>query len=512
MKSYISAFLVAAVLNGLATPLMRKLALRLGAVAHPGGRNIHRQSVPRLGGVPIGLATLVPVVALLFVRHSVVAQAVSEDALKVIGVVVGGVAMCALGAVDDLRGMRALHKLIAQVGVGALAFACGLRIESVFLPIVGGLSMGPLALPITVFWFVGVINAINLIDGLDGLAAGVVFFAGVTNFTVAAIISQDAFTAVLLASMLGAVLAFLFYNSNPARIFMGDSGSYFLGFLLAATSLSGGAPKVSTAVALAVPVLALGVPIFDTLFAMVRRILERRSPFAADRRHIHHRLLDLGLTQHRAVLILYGATVGLTGFAIALALDRSWDIGVALVIGSIALIGIIRFFSGRREHAWSNDAVVMRNAMPELSRRLAIATSHDDMLFALRSFCEKARLDFVEIIGADGEPAFRWPERHALQERSRSVTAVYPMGVESAARASLRLGWRNDGGDVALETSVLLQVVTDLLAWHFARLESELGPERARALPTAPPVQPSIAPESDPDVAPASVRPVHESA
>src|SRR5690606_22890845 len=143
-----------------------------------------------------------------------------------------------------------------------------------------------------------------LIDGLDGLAAGVVFFAGVTNFVVA-YISGSVMTALIMAAMLGSVLGFLIYNFNPARIFMGDSGSYLLGYVLAVTALAGASQKASTAVALLVPIVALGVPIFDTLFTIVRRFLERRPIFSPDRGHVHHRLLDLGLTHRRAVVILY---------------------------------------------------------------------------------------------------------------------------------------------------------------------------------------------------------------
>src|SRR5262249_3320778 len=154
-------------------------------------------------------------------------------------------------------GVRAMHKLFVQLAVAVIAFACGFRIEAVSLPLLGDLSMGIFALPVTALWIVGIVNAVNLIDGLDGLAAGVVFFAALTNFVVASIYGS-VLPAVLMAAMLGAVVGFLFYNFNPARIFMGDSGSYFLGYVLATMSLFGSLQKTSTAVSLLVPVLALG--------------------------------------------------------------------------------------------------------------------------------------------------------------------------------------------------------------------------------------------------------------
>src|SRR5262249_52489320 len=159
------------------------------------------------------------------------------------------------------------------------------------------------SLPITVLWITGIVNAINLIDGLDGLAAGIVFFAGLTNFVVA-YMHGALMVALFMSAMLGATAGFLFHNFNPARIFMGDSGSYFLGYVIATSSLLGSMQPTSTTVALLVPMLALGVPIFDTLFAIVRRFLERRPLFSPDRGHIHHRLVDMGITHRRAVLIL----------------------------------------------------------------------------------------------------------------------------------------------------------------------------------------------------------------
>jgi UDP-GlcNAc:undecaprenyl-phosphate GlcNAc-1-phosphate transferase len=506
MKSYIVAFVAAALLSAALIPFVRRFAMRVGAVSHPGGRNVHRQSVPRLGGVPICIAFLAPVVGLFFFPESVVGRAVITDIGKVLGVAAGGVFMCAVGAYDDARGVRAAYKLLAQIGVACFAFACGFRIDGVALPWIETIPTGVLALPVTVLWFVGVINAINLIDGLDGLAGGVVFFAGVTNFTVAAFIMNELFTALLLASMLGATLAFLFHNSNPARIFMGDSGSYFLGFMLAATSLSGGAPKTSTAVALLVPVLALGVPIFDTLFAMTRRLIERRPLFSPDRGHIHHRLLDLGLTHQRAVLILYGLTLVLTVGAIAISLGRSWDTGAAMLIGSVALVALIRVFSGirRRELAWSQSGRRLRAALPGLPLALEGARSEDELYEALGRFAESVRFDFVELAaiapGTDApRPTFVWPEGQPPRGGFH-VTVSFFLGDEACARGTVRFGWTTDDGDREPEVEVLLVIVADVLERQLARLGSPLAP-----LPGSLPAPRVPRPAREPE-APLSVR------
>ena len=332
MRAFVFAFIVAAVSTALLTPLVRRLALRVGAVSNPGGRNVNERSVPRLGGIAIAVGFLVPLAA-LSLTESVVAETLRSEWRKVAGLLAGALLLVGVGVLDDTRRMRAVHKLLAQVAAASLAYAAGYHIESVALPLLGSMSMGVFALPVTVLWIVGVVNALNLIDGLDGLAGGIAFFAGVTNFVVASV-SKDVFQGAVMATMLGSVLGFLIFNFNPARIFMGDSGSYFLGFVLGTTSLVGSTQKTSTAVAILVPVLALGVPIFDTLFTMLRRFLERRPIFSPDRGHIHHRLLDMGITHRRAVLILYGVSFALTVAAIGVSLGRSWEVGVAILLAS----------------------------------------------------------------------------------------------------------------------------------------------------------------------------------
>lgn len=342
MTSFLAAFGVAMLVSVLLTPLVARLGLKLGVVSHPGGRNIHDKPTPRVGGVAIGLAFFAPLVALFFVDSSV-ATTFRSETRRAVGLFVGGALICGVGFYDDARGLRALYKLYAQVVVAAIAFACGFRIEAVLLPFVGEISMGIFAAPVTMLWIVGLINAVNLIDGLDGLAAGVVFFAAVTNFFVAWMTSSI-FVCLLMAATGGAVFGFYFYNKNPARVFMGDSGSYFLGYVLAVTSLTGASQKASTTVALIAPIVALGVPIFDTLFAMVRRILERRPVFSPDRGHIHHRLLDMGITHRRAVYIIYGFSVACAGLAIVISLGRSWAVGLALLGATIAVVFFVMFF------------------------------------------------------------------------------------------------------------------------------------------------------------------------
>jgi UDP-GlcNAc:undecaprenyl-phosphate GlcNAc-1-phosphate transferase len=390
--------------------------------------------------------------------------------------------------------VRALYKLYAQLAVGVLAWACGFRIDAVRLPVLGELPMGVFGLPITVLWIVGITNAVNLIDGLDGLAAGVVFFAGVTNFIVAATIGS-AFSALVMAAMLGAVLSFLFYNFNPARIFMGDSGSYLLGFVLAATSLVGATGKATTAVSLLVPVVALGLPIFDTLFAMVRRALERRPLFSPDRGHIHHRLIDLGLTHRRAVLILYGVSIVLTIAAIAIYLGRSWQVGVALLIATVVMVGLVRFvgvfsysmFARRqRSRMRSRDTELMRRVIPGMAARFARTNDERELFDELVAVATEAELAAIELrrrdAPAEAEPVLRWSDRRS-DARRVVATMSYPLGTDALSRSELEISSVNECEDDQLppQTEILLQVLADLVAENLLRLGSEHAPRISHA-------------------------------
>jgi UDP-GlcNAc:undecaprenyl-phosphate GlcNAc-1-phosphate transferase len=490
VKSALSALLLAIAVVAALTPLVRWLALRLGAVAPPGGRHVHERSIPRLGGIAMVVAFFAPLLILWRV-DALTAAVLDQESLRLVGLVGGGLAMSAVGVIDDTRGLRALHKLLAQIAVALFAFRCGFSIHTVYVPFVGDLAMGVFAAPITVLWIVGVVNAVNLIDGLDGLAAGVVFFAAVTNLLVAWL-GGAVFIALLSATTAGAVLGFLFYNFNPARIFMGDSGSYFLGFVLAVTSLI--SQKASTAVSLLVPVVALGVPIIDTLFAMVRRILERRPVFSPDRGHIHHRLLDMGITHRRAVLIIYGFSVAFTAAALGISIGRSWQVGAAMVGATAVLIGLVRFVgyldvallrSRQKARIRTRDAEMLRHALPRLPQRFAAARYEEELLEMLAGFAEEADLGFVEMLAGDGI-AYRWSSQKgallgfdATSSSSRlrdQVTARFPIGRDGRARAEICFGWASPDSQVSPESDILLQVATDVLETHLARLRSRLAP------------------------------------
>ena len=305
----------AALVTGLiVTPVVRGFAQHRGLLDQPGERKVHAVAIPRLGGVAMAIAIAAAIGG---------ATLADPDLGSTLGLrpnrapaILAGVALLlVVGIVDDVRGMRALVKLVFQVAAAILAWWLGLSVERLFLPW-GIVDLGPLALPLTVAWIVGVINAINLIDGLDGLAAGVVLTVLGAFGLLAAADGVDP-TLFIVAATIGAAVGFLAYNLHPATIIMGDTGSMVLGFVVAAVAISltqdGATPQAPW-----VPIIALGVPIIDTIWAVVRRTARGEPFFVADRGHIHHQLLRLGLSQRDAMLSLTALSGGLAMIAVLL--------------------------------------------------------------------------------------------------------------------------------------------------------------------------------------------------
>jgi len=330
VTAYSIAFLAALALALIATPLVVIFARWVGAVDGAGAssRKIHQTPTPRLGGLAIVVAFYAPLVGLFFV-DSYVGSLFAKDTGLALGLLLGGAAITGLGVYDDIFGANAPQKFAVQFAIAAALYAVGFRIELVSIPFAASIEIGFLSPLITCVWIVGIINAVNLIDGLDGLASGIAFLAAATTLVVA-LVGNQILMALFMACLSGALLGFLVYNFNPARIFMGDTGSMFLGFVLAVTTVQTSTKSQAT-VALLVPMLALGLPIMDTTLAMGRRLITGRSMFSADRGHLHHRLLDRGLSHRQAVLVLYGISVALCGSALIIVFTNK----VALVGGAL---------------------------------------------------------------------------------------------------------------------------------------------------------------------------------
>ncbi len=337
MRTSAVAFVLACLVSALLTPLVRRFALKHRLFDdHISARKVHGRPIPRIGGLAIAAGFFAPLLGLLFEASDVGSTFYARSQLAA-AFLVGGGAIAALGLYDDIRGSGAGVKFLFQFGVAGALYFAGFRIDVLSLPFIGTVALGPLSLIFTVLWIVGVVNAMNLIDGLDGLAAGVGLFGVATSFVLAAT-RGDPIMMLFMAALGGALVGFLFYNFNPASIFMGDTGSMFLGYVLAVGAIQT-SQKSSTAVAILVPMVALGIPIADTMLAMLRRAIHRRPMFSADRGHIHHKLLDLGLSQKQAVLILYGASILLGGTALLLTVTTSLQ--SALLLIGMALLGFV---------------------------------------------------------------------------------------------------------------------------------------------------------------------------
>lgn len=308
---------VAAGVTLLATPLARSMGARWGIVARSGARHVHRGVVPRIGGVGM-FAGLVAAVAARWIGEAFLGwqpalTAAHSPAAAVLG---GTVAMFAVGLVDDVVDLSASKKFIGQILAACVTVAGGVRIEFFSSPFGGQVVMlGVLSIPITLLWLVSFANIVNLIDGLDGLAAGVSAIAATSLFFLA-MESNQSLAAVLAVALVGVCVGFLRYNFHPASVFMGDSGSLMLGFLLACISLTGVMKSVA-AIALVVPILVVGVPVFDTFSAIVRRKRLGRPIGEADRGHVHHRLLARGFSHRQTVLVIYlwSAALAVGGYA-----------------------------------------------------------------------------------------------------------------------------------------------------------------------------------------------------
>ncbi len=321
------------------TPIVIKLCFKYNIVDIPkDSRRVHSKPMPRIGGVAIVSSMLIGFLIYYLVTKDIPSIALNE---KFIGYIAGGLVIAAMGLIDDLFNLRARYKFVFQLVASIIVYCFGVSITGVKIPFfhsnVIELSWW-LDLPLTMIWVIGVTNALNLIDGLDGLAAGITAISATSLLIIFVSTSASLEAIIISAVLVGAVLGFLPYNFNPAKTFMGDVSSNFLGFTMACVSIMGFA-KGYTMLAIIAPVLALGIPIFDTIFAMVRRFLKGQPMLKPDGAHIHHRLIKRGFSQRQAVLILYTITTILCMISVLIVSADIWK----LLLLILALICFVTF-------------------------------------------------------------------------------------------------------------------------------------------------------------------------
>jgi UDP-GlcNAc:undecaprenyl-phosphate/decaprenyl-phosphate GlcNAc-1-phosphate transferase len=292
ITNLVIAFFISLLASFFLTYPIKKLAIKIGAVDVPNHRKIHRVVKPRLGGLSIYIATILGLLY-LFPNDSVL-----------LPIAIGSIIVVITGIVDDIYQIRPLIKLSGQLLAAIMLISAGLVIEKITLPFIGLVELGIFAIPITILWIVGVTNAINLIDGLDGLASGVSTIA-LTSILIMAFIDQRLLVVYICVVLIGSNLGFLYHNFYPAKIYMGDTGSNFLGYSIAVISMLGLFKNIAL-FSFIIPIVILAVPIFDTIYAIIRRIRNKENIMMADKKHIHYQLLEAGFSHRSTVLIIYG--------------------------------------------------------------------------------------------------------------------------------------------------------------------------------------------------------------
>jgi UDP-GlcNAc:undecaprenyl-phosphate/decaprenyl-phosphate GlcNAc-1-phosphate transferase len=326
MQIYLLAFFIALALSYFITPHVKNIAIIAGAMDKPDARKVHTRPVPRMGGLAIYLGFVLAVLACVYVNK------------EIFGLLLGGTVILIVGIVDDMKQLSPKVKLLGQIVAALVLVVFNIRIEWLTNPFGDMIYLHYWSVPLTVLWVVSLTNTINLIDGLDGLAAGVSTIASLTILLVA--LQQNFWlVAILTAALAGGALGFLQHNFSPAKIFMGDTGSMFLGFMLAAIAIFG-AVKSAATIALIIPIVALGLPIMDTAFAIIRRYSSGRPIFKPDKGHLHHRLLAMGLSQKQVVLLMYVISVCLGVSAIMLnEVNKGYGFFIVLFLVGAAFLG-----------------------------------------------------------------------------------------------------------------------------------------------------------------------------
>jgi len=495
VKTYVAVYFGAALIAMILTPILSRIAKARGIVDAPGVRKVHDRPIPRIGGLAILVATLSLVLGVLWL-HNTVGAAFRQIRTHVLALLGAAVIMGLMGLVDDVRGLPARVKLAVQVLAAVAVCAFGIRIDEIGNGGIVSIKFGWLSWPVTVIWIVGITNAVNFIDGLDGLASGIAAMAcgAIALFS---LWSGQVVMAVLALALLGSLTGFLFFNFNPAKVFLGDGGTYFVGFTIAAASVLC-AQKTAALVGLTLPVLALGVPIMDMLFSILRRVLERRSIMSADRQHIHHRLLRMGLRQRHVVLLIYLVTLLTAGIGTCMLIAGKAApvlalLGLGILLIVFRLVGAVRLRESIRimyrnlvnarearqdRQRFENAQLMMREAPSFDARWKAVCTMAEDMGF------EQVRLTSPS--GRAAALNLLWRRASQDEPHARLVSVTIPLTLPNRSEsARLAVTFKPNGSLEAAGTRVAL--FGRLIDENFPKAEvAEDGGDEVNSLPLFP--------------------------
>jgi UDP-GlcNAc:undecaprenyl-phosphate/decaprenyl-phosphate GlcNAc-1-phosphate transferase len=487
---YLGIFAASVLFSFVLTRCVRNLAMARGWVAGPGTeRHLHSQPLPRLGGVAIVLAFLLTmgIAGIVSWWYPRLSFGLSPKALLTI--LVPGLLIFLLGLYDDLHPVGPYLKFSVEVIAGVMLFAGGLRILDVPVLFEHHLSWF-VGLPLTIMWVLGITNAFNLIDGLDGLAAGSAFFSTFVVFAVA-LISHTSLVSMATLILAGAILGFLRFNFNPATIFLGDCGSLFIGFMLSALALQG-MQKSPTIIAVAIPVVSFGLPILETAISVVRRLISGRPVFTGDREHIHHKLLQQGLSHRQVVVILYAVSAVFAMLSLFLLWPTGSTVGLVLAVVGIGVwlglqhLNYLEFGELRRVAQRTLDQrlifvnnLAIRRAVEELKvtsdfqqlcRILEAAFGSNDFdafeLRLLRPAGELAQVRGLQIVSED-KPHFRWKKQ--ASHFNKETVPAWNLTLDLIASNNRRRGWLTVyrvyvRGDLQLDVNLLTSLLPVALA------------------------------------------------
>lgn len=462
---HFSYFAVALLLAAVAVPLMRPLAFRLDAVDTGKGRRAHTGVIPRLGGFGIFIAFMAPMI------FSLTRGTWDDFHDRMTGILIASAVVFCMGACDDLKGATIRNKLVAEILAGLIIFVWGIRITIITNPFGGAISLGMLSLPVTVLWVIVITNAVNLIDGLDGLAAGTGILI---SLTMVALSGSDMHMQLAYVILAGSLAGFLLYNFPPASIFMGDSGSLFIGFFLAAMSILS-SHKATAMATIMVPIIAFSLPLMDMFYAVIRRYYRGIPLGEADREHIHHKLLERGLSKKAVLFLLYGFNISIMA-AVLLLVRRQRDIDfIGLVLlglvaaGGLRLLGYVQFIPFFRDLRRNYDLSRRRKyycyQITRFRNAAARARDLDELSGLLRELMASYRFDHVEIFlhnPGSGKPFFSYGEVTAEQQR-RPMLLSFPImaGEEEVGYVHMS---KKTGDDYLLCTAALAEAISEEVA------------------------------------------------
>ncbi len=476
MRSYLTVFILALLLGLLLSPAVARLGRRMGALD-----TTRDPPIPRSGGLGVAAAATLALLALALVFEP--SRNLLRGSLAELGPLYGGgLVILLLGVVDDVRRLKAAPKFAVEVGVAAALYLLGVRAGTVWLP-TGIVSLGPAAgMLFTIFWIVLITNAFNLLDGIDGAAAGAAVFALLALFVTSHSLGHS-MAAICAAAVAGATLGFLPYNLAPARIYLGDAGSLLLGFILATLSIKG-ATKGPTLVAIAIPIVAFALPLMDTLIAVFRRAMRGAPIFKGDREHLHHRLLDVGLTPRQAMALIYAVSAG---FALASMLFLNPNVrGIAVVL---TMVGAVLWFAVRYLHLHEfyelarlaqrgfvqGRAISFNVEVRKAAQTLAVAASWDEIEAVLARLFDTSEFDAVRLAIYDGGPGttrreFRLEQGRAIEERvpigddEWGVHLPFQVGPGGAVHGELAAFRRYGRRQLLTDVNLLVEVLRPALA------------------------------------------------